>query len=164
MELDAAIKKVVKLSDLEIKDLKTRRIFVFADGKRTLRELFDLCGFNAEEGGAYAQELFDAGAIAYLDGASPVAVTQSAGSVSTQGAGSAGDFIFTEDEIEVLVIQMGKYVGPVATMLVRNTISPNQSATHQELKSIIHSLADNIDDFDKKQEFLNTVESDFQIS
>ncbi len=160
MELDSAIEKLVKISELEIKDLKIRRIFVFADGKRTLKKIFSLSGFDDEQGIACAQQLFDVGAIGYTGGgAAPVGDAPTASVSSSANA----EYVFSEQEIEVLVAVMGEYVGPVASMLVNKTVKSGQGVSMQELDGILSGFANSIEDNEKREEFLATVRSDFGL-
>ncbi|MGL1931683.1 MAG: hypothetical protein OCC45_07965 [Desulfotalea sp.] len=154
MDIDSAVRKLVGISELKIKDAKLRRLFIVANGDKTFRQLFDLCRFDEAEGTSLAQELLDGGYLASMGSSSTVAS-------STASADGKG-IVFTAEDIEVLVAEMATYVGPIAKTLVQQLVSPNQVVSSTDLEKIFDSLGNTIEDAEKRVEFLATIRADFE--
>ncbi|MGL1933206.1 MAG: hypothetical protein OCC45_15835 [Desulfotalea sp.] len=153
MNIDSAVRKLVGISEMKIKDSKVRRLFIVANGSKTFRELFDLCGFDEKEGISLAQMLLDEGCLASSGNSYAVSPTALA---------SRDGFVFTVELIEVLIAEMATYVGPIAALLVQGMASLNQVVSPTDLDQILVSLADKIEDSEKRAEFLTTIRADFE--
>lgn len=152
MDIDSAVKKLVGMSELKVKDAKARRLFIVSDGTKTFRQLFDLCKFDEAEGVALAQLLLAKG---YLSAGNSSAMSASA-------PASGDGLVFTEEYIEVLIAEMATYVGPISAILVKRMVSLGQTVSPAELEKVFVSLADKIEDIGKRAEFLITIRADFE--
>jgi len=154
MDLDATVVKLVDLAAVKIKDLKTRRIFIMADGKRSLRNIFTLSKFAEQEGIEMARALIDGG---YINlGGSATAPT-----VSTATTPGKNEFTFTEEDIEFLADEMGKYIGPFSTVLVRKTVKAGQSFSPKAMDELFERLALKIENKERRSQFLVEIRADF---
>ena len=145
MDLDAKVIKLVDLSAVKIKDLKIRRIFIFANGERSLREIFESVKFEEEQGIEMARRLIEEGCITLDSDAivTPTPVNHSGDSLT-----------FTVEHIELLVEKMGAHIGPIASILVQRAVSVGQKVSQDELSGILENFASKIEDPDKREEFL----------
>jgi hypothetical protein len=153
MNLNATVVKLVDLAAVKTKDLKVRRIFILADGKRSLRDILKFANFDEQQGMEMAQVLIDAG---YVElGSAPTTSTPVAGNQSRNG------FIFTEEDIEFLKEEMGKYIGPFSSVLIQKKVRVGQSFSSEEINALFESLALKIEDIDQRRQFLTEIRADF---
>jgi len=157
MDLDVAVKKLVDLSAVKIKDLKTRRMFLLVDGERTLREIFEFCKFDLAQGCEMATSLLESSYIS-LGGSSPAPPGTSKLAVPQTVEG----FTFMEEDIDLLISELGKYIGPISSLLVQKTVKPGQVFSSPDKGKLFDSYASKIEDPVKRKQFLSDIHADFK--
>lgn len=145
MDVYSVVEKTVDLSALNLKDPKARRLFILVNGDRTLKELYELCKFDKNSGDEVLQALLDG---KYVN----VIGHQVASTVKP--VATAGSFTVTAGFIEKLTNEMTDYVGPIASILVENAVSPGQNFTNEELDTVLTTLSDSLETSDEKEQFL----------
>jgi len=139
MELNLILKKQVGLSALETTDSKIRRLFILADGRRTVKELFALCGFGVDQGAAITEKLLADGALSTIT-AVPLAPGK-----STQA---------TDAATKKLIDTLAHYLGPIAAILVQNSVQPESVLTEEQFAATVNDLAGHIEADNDRQKFL----------
>ncbi|MDP3480564.1 MAG: hypothetical protein Q8R88_12390 [Desulfoprunum sp.] len=142
MHGDLVLRKQVELAALQSSDSKTRRLFILADGKKSLEQLYQLCGFNEAQGASIVEALMGVGAI---------------GVVGNTAQDPGQGVVISDDIVKKIVGEMANYVGPIATILVQRNARSGQVVTHEELNQIFVTLAENIEGDEDKQQFLAKV-------
>lgn len=155
MELSLVLKKQVELSALPISDTKYRRLFILADGKRTLGELFKLCGFNATQGGAVAEVLLAEGFITSVEAEQPPVPLQPVR--PAPGVQAQESITITADIAQKLETAIAQHLGPIAAILVKQNAPIGTVVTNQQLDTILGDIARHIEEKSTREQFLNKV-------
>lgn len=148
MQSNSVPTKQVAISELSVKESRTRQLFILADGKRSLGQIYQLCKLDEGLGHDLAKVLLDAGYIS-LTGSGKPAPTQE--SRADQELVSAPDFI------KSLTEELANYIGPVATMLVKRIVLPEQGLSKEDIGRILSSLSEEIEGDKDKQQFLKNM-------
>ncbi|THB70049.1 MAG: hypothetical protein D6B25_20630 [Desulfobulbaceae bacterium] len=140
MQVKTILKKKVDLSALNGKDLKTRRLFILANGERTFEELCQLSGVDQGEASIIIKNLVDE---TYLE----VVAAQQV---------KPGEGILISDELaEKITEALAHYVGPIAPVLVNNSLTPGQELSRDQFQSELRTLARHIEEYSEQSEFLD---------
>lgn len=148
MQSNSIPRKQVAISALSVKESKTRRLFILADGKRSLGQIYHLCKLDEDLGSELAKVLLDEGYIS-IDGSGIPAPAKKAKLDQQSG--------FSADFIERLTTELANYVGPVAGMLVKRITLSEQGLTKADIGRILSSLAEEIEGDKDKQQFLKNM-------
>jgi hypothetical protein len=135
MQIDSVPSKNISIAALPVKDAKLRRFFILADGKRSWREIYNICKVDEELGASLAEELVDGG---YL----------------TQGEGGSAPLVATGDFVRTLSSELANYIGPVAGILVKQLELPEELISKGEIDKILSVVAMEIDNKEEKKQFL----------
>ena len=153
MQIDAVPKKQVELTALSINDIKTRRMFILADGKKSLGQIYRLCNIDEDQGAALVQELLNGG---YISLSSEKKI-----SVPAKSTEFDRESISTADFVERLIDELTNYLGPVSEMLVKRIEIPEPVITNGEISVVLSLLANEIDVEGDKQLFLKNMRAAF---
>jgi hypothetical protein len=148
MQIDRIPVKQVELSAMPIKESKTRMMFIMADGRRSLGEIFRQCRINDQEGNALLENLI-AGGHLRLTGETLPAIPQDAPPV--QQATPFDGFA------EILTNELANYIGPVARMLVKRIDFQEGDLSREQLNEIINDLALEIEEGPDRNTFVTTM-------
>lgn len=144
MSLHAVLCKKVELSDLPVSAIKARRIFILADGKRSLSQIFRLCRVDEDEGAALVKILLDEGCISVDEEAVP----------AREGRGSSSEDVFSVVEVtEKLSTELAKHIGPIAGILVKRAVLPEDEISKGQLRKVVDTLAGEIESSEDRQLF-----------
>ncbi|MCP4342860.1 MAG: hypothetical protein GY799_29255 [Desulfobulbaceae bacterium] len=152
MQSKSVPRKQVAISEISVKESKARQLFILADGKRSLGQIYQLCKLDENLGYELAKVLLDAGYIS-MDGSGIPAPAKD--SKLDQQSG------FTADFIERLTNELANYVGPVAGMLVKRITLPEQGLAKEDIGRILSSLSEEIEGDKDKQQFLKNMKVAF---
>lgn len=142
MQLSSVPRKLVEISALPVKDGKTRRLFILADGKRTLAQIFSMCGIGNQEGLDLVELLIGNGHLQLTD--DPVSwVTQP--SVGDQQPVPVNAFI------AALTAELAKYIGPVASIVMADFNLPEKEIGLDLRQHIISTVMKEIDGEDRER-------------
>ncbi len=149
--------KQVALSAVSLKDIKTRRLFILADGKKSLGQLYQLCNIDDNLGSELMKVLLDEGYVS-LTG-NKIAAAPSPASMSAPAKQSHSDqqVVSTTDFTKSLTEELAKYIGPVAPMMVQRIALPENGLTKEEIDWTINTLSEEIEDDKHKQQFINNM-------
>lgn len=145
MQIDAVPRKQVELTALSINDIKTRRVFILADGKKSLGQIYQLCNIDEDQGTALVKVLLEGGYIS---------LTSEKISVPVKRTVSDQQLVYIADFVEKLTDELTNYLGPVAEMLVKRIELPEQVITKGEINMVLSLLAKEIEGEGDKQLFL----------
>ncbi|MGB3209408.1 MAG: hypothetical protein WBB19_01760 [Desulforhopalus sp.] len=145
MQVDAVPRKLVDVTALSIRDNKTRRIFILADGKRSLGQIYQMCKIDEELGGNLVNVLLDKGYVSLTGNDTSVPATK-------------GTFeqhlVSTADFVEKISVELANYIGPVAAMLVEKITPVEKNISTGEIGRIINILAKEIEEDEDRHLFL----------
>jgi hypothetical protein len=145
LQIDAVPRKQVELTALSINDIKTRRVFILADGKKSLGQIYQLCNIDEDQGTALVKVLLEGGYIS---------LTSEKISVPVKRTVSDQQLVYIADFVEKLTDELTNYLGPVAEMLVKRIELPEQVITKGEINMVLSLLAKEIEGEGDKQLFL----------
>jgi hypothetical protein len=149
MRLSDVPRKLVKLSAMAIKDGKARRIFILADGKRSLKAIFGMSNIEPQEGFEVAALMSEDGYIQCSSDSPATALKQS--SIKNQQPIPVKDFI------NGLTAALSEYIGPVASIIINDFDIPEREIGSELRQHIINASSLEIDEEVDKQRFLETV-------
>ena len=152
MQIDAVPRKQVELTALSINDIKTRRVFILADGKKSLGQIYQLCNIDEDQGTALVKVLLEGGYIS---------LTSEKISVPVKRTVSDQQLVYIADFVEKLTDELTNYLGPVAEMLVKRIELPEQVITKGEINMVLSLLAKEIEGEGDKQLFLTKMRAAF---
>lgn len=150
--MDAVPRKQVELTALSINDIKTRRVFILADGKKSLGQIYRLCKIDEDQGAALVKVLLDGGYIS---------LPSEKISVPAKKTESDQQLVFTADFVESLIDELTNYLGPVAEMVIKRIELPEQVITKGEISMVLSLLAKEIEGEGDKQLFLTNMRAAF---
>lgn len=156
MRLSAVPGKLVELSAFPIKDVKARRLFILADGKRTLGQLFSMCNIEAEEGVALVKLMIDDGHLHLPDDDYPSDIDLP---VAPQITAGDQHLVPVVDFIDGLTAELAKYIGPVASIVMGDFDLPAEAIGIKERRRIINAVLEEIDGEKLKKRFSITVQA-----
>jgi hypothetical protein len=152
LQIDAVPRKQVELTALSINDIKTRRVFILADGKKSLGQIYQLCNIDEDQGTALVKVLLEGGYIS---------LTSEKISVPVKRTVSDQQLVYIADFVEKLTDELTNYLGPVAEMLVKRIELPEQVITKGEINMVLSLLAKEIEGEGDKQLFLTKMRAAF---
>jgi hypothetical protein len=140
MQLSSVPRKLVDISALPSKDGKTRRMFILADGQRSLAQIFSMCKFENREGFDLVQMLVEDGHFQLMNDSSPM-VKQPA--VDEQ-------LVPVDIFIEGLTAELSKFIGPVASIVISDFDMPEKEIGINLRRHIIKTVIEEVDDSDRE--------------
>jgi len=148
MQIDRIPIKLVELSAMPIKESKTRMMFIMADGRRNLGEIFRQCRIDDQEGYALLENLIADGYLR-LTGGTLSGILKNAPPIQqvTPFDGFA----------EILANELANYLGPVARMLVKGVDFQENVLSREQLNEIINDLALEIEEGADRNNFVKTM-------
>lgn len=146
MQLSTVLEKCVDISKLSIKDAKARRIFILADGRRTLDQIFNLCMIDEAEGIALTEILLDGGFLKNTSGEK----VSAAKTFQVSPAREPLDESFIAD----ITSELAKYVGPVASIVMSDVMEQSQGPGANNRRLLVERAAKQIDNRDDRENFL----------
>jgi hypothetical protein len=152
LQIDAVPRKQVELTALSINDIKTRRVFILADGKKSLGQIYQLCNIDEDQGTALVKVLLEGGYIS---------LTSEKISVPVKRTVSDQQLVYIAEFVEKLTDELTNYLGPVAEMLVKRIELPEQVITKGEINMVLSLLAKEIEGEGDKQLFLTKMRAAF---
>jgi hypothetical protein len=141
MQLSSVPRKLVNISALPSKDGKTRRLFILADGKRSLAQIFSMCKFENNEGFELVQLLAEDSHIQLMNDSS-LEVKQPA-VVDEQP-------VPVDSFINGLTAELAKFIGPVASIVISDFDLPEKEIGINLRRQIITTVIGEVDDADKE--------------
>lgn len=150
MSVGAVPRKQVELSALPAEATKARRIFILADGKRTLDQIYQLCKLDEDEGTALVNILVDEGCISLEGDVAPAREVEVVPS---------GEGVPVADVVEKLTAELANHIGPIAPILVKRAALPENEISKEHLGKVITSLAEEIEAEEDRQTFLTKMEA-----
>ncbi len=153
MQINSVPSKMIALSALPIKDVKVRRFFILADGKRSWREICQLCLVDEDSGALIAKTLVDGG---YLSNGESGVVA-----VKTEVKPSSS-VIATGDFVSSLTKELANYVGPIASILVKQIDLPEKAISRSQIDKVLQTLVQEIDSEQEKEQFLANMSALFK--
>lgn len=148
MQYDVIPYKQVELTAMPIKECKARLLFIMADGRRNLGEIFRQCRISVQEGNAMLENLI-AGGYLRLSGGTLPGIPQDATPI--QQATPFDGFA------KILTSELANYVGPVAGMLIKRIGFEEREASREQLHKIINDLALEIEEETDRNTFVATM-------
>ena len=148
MQYDVIPIKQVELSAMPIKECKARLLFIMADGRRNLGEIFRQCKINVQEGNTLLENLITVGYLR-LSGETLPGTPQDAPPI--QQATPIDGFA------EILTSELANYIGPVAGMLVKRIGFQEGDTSREQLHKIINDLALEIEGEPDRNTFVTTM-------
>lgn len=149
MQLSSVPRKLVDISVLPSKDGKTRRLFILADGKRSLAEIFSMCKFENREGFDLVQSLVEDGQVQLLNNSSPMVIQP--GVVDEQ-------LVPVDTFINGLTAELSIFIGPVASIVISDFDLPEKEIGINLRRQIINTVIGEVDDADKGS-FMRSVQA-----
>lgn len=143
MNISAVPKKCISLSLLPIKDAKTRRLFIFSDGKRSLKEIYSLSAITEENGSELIQQLLESD---YLN--------LEAGAKGRKKTASKYSNIEYALFVEQITQELAKYVGPFASVFIDSLDLSDESISPENQQRVIDIFATGIEGQKEKRTFL----------
>ena len=154
MNLSAVPRKCTELSKLPIKDVKTRRLFILADGKRSLAEVFRLSMIDQTVGIGLVQSLLD-GEYLLIPELDPG--ISEPDSRPREHAEADLKKVNSTVFIEGLTEELSKYVGPFAAVVMRSFHLTGEEVGSEERRRIISMVVEEIEEQQNKQRFLSAI-------
>ena len=148
MQIDGIPIKLVELSAMPIRESKARLLFIMADGRRSLGEIFRQCRIDDQEGSVLLEILITCGYLR-LTGETLPGIPQDAPPL--QQATLFDGFA------EILTGELANYVGPIARMLVKRIGFQEREASREQLHKIINDLALEIEEETDRNTFVTTM-------
>jgi hypothetical protein len=133
----------MKISALTIKDVKTRRFFILADGQKSCSEIFRLCCIDEQTGMRLLQVLLDEGCLR-------VAETSSEKKPKPDQHSLQSD-VFIED----LTRELANYVGPFAQVVMHSIDLPEKEICKEDRRKIINVVMQEIESESDRRNFLS---------
>lgn len=143
MNISAIPQKCVSLSKLPIKDVKTRRLFILSDGKRSLKEIYSLSAVTEEKGLELIQQLVGS---KYLS--IEAEVPQKSKTASQRGNIESTVFV------KLVTQELAKYVGPFASVLMDSLDVSGEQLSPESQKRVIDIVSKEIEGQKEKSSFL----------
>ena len=147
MQLSSVPRKRVDISALPVKDGKSRRLFILADGKRSLAQIFSMCGLGNQEGLELAELMLGNGYLQLAD---------DPGSWVTQPSVGDQQPVPVDAFVAGLTAELAKYIGPVASIVMADFNLPEKEIGLDLRQHIISTVMKEIDGEDRER-FLQAV-------
>lgn len=157
MQSSSVPKKEVALSAVSIKDIKTRRLFILADGKKSLEQIYQLCNVDKNLGSELMEVLLDEGYISLTGNQTTAAPTPPAPAKQSDTDQQDQQLVSTTDFTASLTEELAKYIGPVAPMMVKRIALPENGLTKEAIDWTINTLAEEIEDDKDKEQFIENM-------
>lgn len=151
MQLTVVPGKLVEISNLTVEDGRARRLFILADGKRSLAQIFEMIKIEAHEGIDLVKMMLEAGWLRLLN----------SGAFSSERALSIEEqtnSVSVDDFISGITAELSKYIGPVASIVMGDFDLPEQEIDKNAKQSIVSTVVEEIDDPGDQQKFLIAVQ------
>jgi len=152
MPVSAIPKKRVEISALSLSNSKARRLFILADGKRTIAQILSLAKIGEQEGLEIINNMVDIGFLEFATKSTdrqPSAIAQSSSPLIKDS---------TRNFLDTMSKELAKFIGPAARIIVDDLdISANELGAGEQ-QQIIETLAQEIDDLNARKRFLAAVE------
>ncbi|TKB10073.1 hypothetical protein [Desulforhopalus sp. IMCC35007] len=154
MNTSAIPRKCIELSNLPAKDIKSRRLFILADGKRSIEEIIRLSAISEKECMDLMQTLLEKDYLCIKEQKEKISFN-SAGQQFTGPINDSGrDVSFF---IEKITDELAKYIGPFATVALSGFEFPDNTITLSEKQAVISSAVDEIEGDEDKKKFLKFI-------
>jgi len=140
MQLSSVPRKLVDISALPVKDPKTRRLFILADGKRSLAQVFSICKVEPREGFALVESMLEDGYLQLADDA-PAEVKQ-------QVVGTARP-VPVDPFVAGLTAELARFIGPVASIVMADLDLPEKEIDIELRQRVIEAVMGEIDAADR---------------
>jgi hypothetical protein len=147
MDSSAVPRKCIKLSEFPIKDSKTRRLFILADGKRSSSAIFKLSAIDEQTGMKLLQCLLEEGYLRVVEtfaGKTPKAGQQ---------------LVKSSHFIEGLTQELANYVGPFAQVVMNAIDFTDKEICREDRRKIINVVLQEIESEEGRRNFLTAARS-----
>ena len=152
MPVSAIPKKLVEISALPLSNSKARRLFILADGKRTIAQIFSLAKIGEQEGAEIINNMVDNG---FLE----LAKTGTDRLPPPTGQSTSPSIkVPTKNFLDQISKELAKFIGPAAMIIVDDLDISANALGAEEQQQIIEALAQEIDDLNARKRFLAAVE------
>jgi hypothetical protein len=151
MQLTVVPGKLVEVSNLTVADGRARRLFILADGKRSLAQIFEMIKIEAHEGIDIVKMMLEAGWIRLLN----------SGAFSSEKAlfiEEPTHSVSADDFVSGMTTELSKYIGPVASIVMGDFDLSEPEIDKNTKQSIVSTVVEEIDDPEDQQKFLIAVQ------
>lgn len=145
MDSSALPTKCINIAALPIKDVKTRRLFILADGKRSLQEIIKLSGMTEEKALDKLQDMVDGNFI----------------SLEKLDTNQNSPHFTANDKNHNFILEvtetLAEYIGPFATVVMSSFTAP--IILPSDKQKIINRASMEIESTDARETFLNSLKA-----